>query len=123
MRRFDSIDHLSFEAVAALIDGELSPTAAQRAHAHLEQCPDCRDEADRQRAAADAVRTHNADGCLRAPRSLVEKLALLAEDNDAPACSINPPDDDSTPALRRPSSWPGALASSWTRFRSNSDEK
>lgn len=74
---FDSIDHLNYEAVAALIDDELSPTALHRAHQHLAQCPDCRREVAQQQAAAEAVREHNTDGCLRAPRSLVERLAHL----------------------------------------------
>ncbi|EFK54256.1 zf-HC2 domain-containing protein [Corynebacterium genitalium ATCC 33030] len=84
MRQFDSIDHLSYEAVAALIDGELSPSATQRAHSHLAECSDCREETQRQQAAAAAVRLHNGDGCLRAPRSLVEKLALMT-DGEIPA--------------------------------------
>lgn len=85
MRQFDSIDHLNYEAVAALIDGELSPGATHRAQQHIAQCPDCRDEAARQLAAAQAVRTHNTDGCLRAPRSLVERLAGIAENADGDA--------------------------------------
>lgn len=85
MPTFDSIDHLNFEAVAALIDDELTPTALRRAQQHLLQCPDCRREVAQQRAAADAVREHNSDGCLRAPRSLVERLQHLdAADADAP---------------------------------------
>ena len=82
MPTFDSIDHLNFEAVAALIDDELTPTALRRAQQHLLQCPDCRREVAQQRAAADAVREHNSDGSLRAPRSLVERLQHL--DADAP---------------------------------------
>lgn len=77
MPTFDSIEHLNFEAVAALIDDELTPTALRRAQQHLLQCPDCRREVAQQRAAADAVREHNSDGCLRAPRSLVERLQHL----------------------------------------------
>lgn len=79
MPNFDSIDHLNFEAVAALIDDELTPTALHRAQNHLAQCPDCRREVAQQKAAAEAVREHNTDGCLRAPRSLVERLAHLDE--------------------------------------------
>jgi len=100
---FDSIDHLNFEAVAALIDDELTPTALHRAQQHLLQCPDCRREVAQQRAAADAVREHNTDGCLRAPRSLVERLALLDEyptpDSDASAAS------SSHAGLQWPISW------------------
>lgn len=78
-RHFDSIDHLNAEAVAALIDGELSPGAAHRARVHIVLCPDCRDDANNQRAAAEAVRTHNTDEGLRAPRSLVERLTEMGE--------------------------------------------
>ncbi|MDK8626493.1 anti-sigma factor family protein [Corynebacterium appendicis] len=103
MPTFDSIDHLNFEAVAALIDDELTPTALHRAQQHLLQCPDCRREVAQQRAAAEAVREHNTDGCLRAPRSLVERLALLDEhptpDSDASAAS------SSRSGLQWPMSW------------------
>ena len=34
MPKFDSIEHLNFEAVAALIDDELTPTAYHRAQNH-----------------------------------------------------------------------------------------
>lgn len=89
MPTFDSIDHLNYEAVAALIDDELSPTALHRAHQHLALCPDCRREVAQQRAAAEAVREHNTDGCLRAPRSLVERLAHLG-DAASPAADPGP---------------------------------
>ncbi|WP_162287286.1 anti-sigma factor family protein [Corynebacterium urinipleomorphum] len=114
MPNFDSIDHLNFEAVAALIDDELTPTALHRAQNHLAQCPDCRREVAQQKAAAEAVREHNTDGCLRAPPSLVERLAHLDEPParggslDAPSRSGSFPD---TPAAER--KWP----ISWSRLR------
>ena len=104
--KFDSIDHLNFEAVAALIDDELTPTALHRAQQHLLQCPDCRREVAQQRAAADAVREHNTDGCLRAPRSLVERLSLLDE-HPAPDSSSGAPSSASAgpSGLKWPISW------------------
>lgn len=108
MPTFDSIEHLNFEAVAALIDDELTPTALRRAQQHLLQCPDCRREVAQQRAAADAVREHNSDGCLRAPRSLVERLQHLdAADADAPAAAADSRSRDSS----------GKRAFSWLRMR------
>lgn len=86
MPKFDSIEHLNFEAVAALIDDELTPTAYHRAQNHLARCEDCRREVAQQRAASEAVREHNTDGCLRAPRSLVEKLSHL--DDQAPLTRV-----------------------------------
>ena len=106
MPTFDSIEHLNFEAVAALIDDELTPTALRRAQQHLLQCPDCRREVAQQRAAADAVREHNSDGCLRAPRSLVERLQHLdAADADTPAVDSRSRDSS------------GKRAFSWLRMR------
>ena len=104
MPTFDSIDHLNIEAVAALIDDELTPTALRRAQQHLLQCPDCRREVAQQRAAADAVREHNSDGCLRAPRSLVERLQDLdSADADAPAAAADSRSRESS--RKRPFSW------------------
>ena len=105
--KFDSIDHLNFEAVAALIDDELTPTAYHRAQQHLMQCPDCRREVAQQRAAAEAVREHNTDGCLRAPRSLVERLAHLEESEEAEAGSVSggPSRRSNRPGLKWPVSW------------------
>ncbi|WKD60875.1 Anti-sigma-E factor RseA [Corynebacterium ciconiae DSM 44920] len=73
---FDSVEHLGPEAIAAYVDNELSPAAADRARVHLVHCPLCRHEVQRQRQAAESVRQRVNDG-LRAPRSLIAKLAQL----------------------------------------------
>ena len=49
--------HLGPEAIAALVDGELSPRAAERARIHLVNCADCRREVPSQREVAQAMRT------------------------------------------------------------------
>ncbi len=103
MSRFDSTDHLSFEAVAALVDGELSRTAVHRARLHLAVCQVCQNEAARQRAAAAAVREHNTDGCLRAPRSLVERLALMEGAEEMP--------------VHKPSPKGSGLSATWSKLR------
>ncbi|MDY5784791.1 anti-sigma factor family protein [Corynebacterium sp.] len=71
---FRSTDHLSTEAVAAYVDGELSDTAAHRARVHVVACDECRREVVAQRQAADRLRSSRADSSLRAPGSLVERL-------------------------------------------------
>jgi putative zinc finger protein len=43
--------HLAEEALAAYVDGVLSPAAAERAERHLRGCAECRDEVDAQREA------------------------------------------------------------------------
>ncbi|AWB83797.1 hypothetical protein [Corynebacterium liangguodongii] len=76
-RPFSSTDHLSPEAVAAFADSELSPTALHRARVHIVKCEECRGAVSEQRAAAERLRHCDADGEVRAPLALVERLAKL----------------------------------------------
>ena len=55
-RQFGSTEHLSIEAVAAFVDGELRMTAHLRAAHHLSLCPQCATEVDAQRQARAALR-------------------------------------------------------------------
>jgi len=55
-RQFGSTEHLSTEAVAAFVDGELRMTAHLRAAHHLSLCPECATEVDAQRQARAALR-------------------------------------------------------------------
>ena len=55
-RQFGSTEHLSTEAVAAFVDGELRMTAHLRAAHHLSLCPECAAEVDAQRQARAALR-------------------------------------------------------------------
>ena len=50
-RQFGSTEHLSIEAVAAFVDGELRMTAHLRAAHHLSLCPECATEVEAQRQA------------------------------------------------------------------------
>lgn len=75
---FSSVDHLSPEVVAAFVDGELSDGAEHRARVHVVHCAECRAEVHAQRGAAEAVRGSNTEECVRAPHTLVERLAWLA---------------------------------------------
>ena len=55
-RQFGSTEHLSTEAVAAFVDGELRMTAHLRAAHHLSLCPECATEVEAQRQARAALR-------------------------------------------------------------------
>ncbi|MGV0409258.1 anti-sigma factor [Corynebacterium resistens] len=78
-----SIDHLSLEAVAALVDNELSAKAEHRAKIHLVHCAQCREEVKAQRAAAERIREH--DVPVHASGSLLERLARIPEAASAAA--------------------------------------
>ncbi|MEZ0341862.1 anti-sigma E factor RseA [Mycobacterium sp. pV006] len=72
-RQFGSTEHLSVEAIAAYVDGELRMTAHLRAAQHLSVCPDCAMEVDAQSQTREALR----DSCpVSMPSSL---LGLLSE--------------------------------------------
>ncbi|MCV7280383.1 RNA polymerase subunit sigma-70 [Mycolicibacterium flavescens] len=72
-RQFGSTEHLSTEAIAAFVDGELRLTPHLRAANHLSQCPQCAAEVNAQRQARAALR----DSCpIVVPSSL---LGLLSE--------------------------------------------
>ncbi|MBN9644873.1 anti-sigma factor family protein [Corynebacterium mendelii] len=75
-RKFASQEHLSAEAVASFVDGELTPAATHRAKVHMVHCTECRGEVDRQRFAADRLRSDSED--IQAPSELVQKLTRIA---------------------------------------------
>jgi hypothetical protein len=81
-RQFGSTEHLSTEAVAAFVDGELRMNAHLRAAHHISLCADCAAEVEGQRRARAALRDSNP---IRIPSTL---LGLLSQ---IPHC---PPDDD-----------------------------
>lgn len=71
-RRFRSTEHLSTEAIAAFVDGELRMTAHLRAGHHLSLCPQCAGEVDAQRQARSALR----DSCpIAIPSALLGLLS------------------------------------------------
>jgi len=89
-RQFGSTEHLSIEAVAAFVDGELRMTAHLRAAHHLSLCPDCASEVEAQRQARAALRD---SGSIVVPTSL---LGLLSQIPHAPPA---PPDQADQPQL------------------------
>lgn len=72
-RQFGSTEHLSTEAVAAFVDGELRLTPHLRAAHHLSLCPQCAAEVEAQRQARAALRESRP---VAVPSSL---LGLLSE--------------------------------------------
>lgn len=106
---FASTDHLGTEAVAAFVDGELSPSAQRRAQTHLLACPECRREVARQRHAARRLRD---SGELHIPADLRKRLASLSKEelpDNAPGASHL--------AHRRPDSVSAFLESAWRNLR------
>jgi hypothetical protein len=81
-RQFGSTEHLSTEAIAAFVDGELRMNAHLRAAHHISLCPECAAEVDGHRRARAALRDSHP---IRIPSTL---LGLLSQ---IPHC---PPDDD-----------------------------
>jgi hypothetical protein len=83
-RQFGSTEHLSIEAVAAFVDGELRMNAHLRAAHHLSMCSDCAAEVDAQRQAREALR----DSCpIHIPSGLLGMLSQI------PHAPVTPPDD------------------------------
>ncbi|OBI48970.1 anti-sigma E factor RseA [Mycobacterium sp. E787] len=83
-RRFRSTEHLSIEAIAAFVDGELRMNAHLRAAHHLSLCPECAAEVEDQSRARAALRDSHP---IRIPTNL---LGLLSE------IPLHPSDDDTS---------------------------
>ncbi|MBN4925595.1 zf-HC2 domain-containing protein [Hoyosella rhizosphaerae] len=73
-RTFPSTEHLSLEAVAAYVDGEMPLTPYLRASTHLSHCPECRDQIQAQMQARAALRNSSSVG---APESLLTMLSQI----------------------------------------------
>ena len=82
-RQFGSTEHLSTEAIAAFVDGELRMNAHLRAAHHLSLCAQCAAEVEDQSRARAALRDSRP---IRIPSTL---LGLLSQIPNSPC-----PDDD-----------------------------
>jgi hypothetical protein len=98
-RQFSSTDHLSIEAIAAYVDGELPMKAHLRAGSHLSLCQQCAAEVEAQGEAREA---------LRDSRPVTMPSTLMGLLSQIPQCTPEepaPPDDgesdDGTPRGRR----------------------
>lgn len=75
-RQFGSTEHLSSEAIAAFVDGELRMNAHLRAAHHLSLCAQCAHEVDAQRQARAALR----DSCpIDIPSTLLGMLSQIPQ--------------------------------------------
>jgi anti-sigma factor ChrR (cupin superfamily) len=100
-RQFGSTEHLSTEAIAAFVDGELRMNAHLRAAHHLSLCGQCGAEVDAQKQARTALR----DSCpVSIPSTLLGMLSQI------PHAPTTPPDDAVNPLT-------GQLADDTTRGR------
>lgn len=68
------VSHLAQEAIAALVDGELSGTAAARAARHLSGCLQCRLAVEAQREAKEALHTSRE---VAVPGDLLSRLQAI----------------------------------------------
>ncbi|MEQ3551548.1 zf-HC2 domain-containing protein [Pseudonocardia nematodicida] len=101
--------HLTLEAVVAYVDDELAAGPHDRAHRHLERCPDCASEVAGQRRARTELRGADAPTL---PPSLMSTLRAIPRDTDLPAPPAGlalTPDGELVSVLR-----PAALAPSPT---------
>jgi len=75
-REFGSTEHLSTEAIAAFVDGELRMTAHLRAAHHMSLCAQCAAEVDAQSQARSALR----DSCpIVVPSGLLDLLSQIPD--------------------------------------------
>lgn len=72
------------ERLAPYVDGEAPPGAVRSIEAHLAACPPCRAQAEAERATRDLLRTHRDALTPRAPESLRDRCAALANPESTP---------------------------------------
>ncbi|NKZ14165.1 anti-sigma E factor RseA [Mycolicibacterium septicum] len=100
-RQFRSTEHLSTEAIAAFVDGELRMSAHLRAAHHMSLCPDCAAEVDAQGQARAALR----DSCpIAIPNSLLGLLSQIPHHSPQPSAEAGeqpPLADDPTRSRRK----------------------
>jgi hypothetical protein len=92
-REFGSTEHLSTEAVAAFVDGELRMNAHLRAAHHLSLCPQCASEVEGQRQARAALRDSRP---IRVPTELLGTLGLIphqSHESIEGGCAAGPADE------------------------------
>ena len=86
-RQFGSTEHLSIEAIAAYVDGELRMKSYLRAAHHLSLCPECAAEVEGQTQARTALRDSLP---INMPSSLLGVLSQIPEAvPDEPAGPVN----------------------------------
>jgi len=92
-RQFGSTEHLSTEAIAAFVDGELRMNAHLRAAHHLSLCPQCAGEVEGQRQARAALRDSRP---ITVPTELLGTLGRIPHQSDESiqrGCAAGPADE------------------------------
>lgn len=89
--QFSSLDHLSMEAVAAFVDGELPVKAHLRAAAHLARCPQCAAEIEAQGQARAALRESRPISMPSSLMGLLSSIPQSAPQDPAPEPPPAPP--------------------------------
>lgn len=97
-RQFGSTEHLSIEAVAAFVDGELRMNAHLRAAHHISLCPDCAAEVEDQRRARAALRDSSP---IRIPSTLLGLLSQIPDASPEDDPLSEPFADGTTPDRRK----------------------
>jgi anti-sigma factor ChrR (cupin superfamily) len=82
-RQFGSTEHLSIEAVAAFVDGELRMNWYMRAAHHLSLCAECAAEVEAQMQAREALRDSNPINTPTALMGLLSQIPHAALTNTA----------------------------------------
>ncbi len=93
-------DHLSSEAIAAFVDGELAPGPYARAVQHLRQCPDCDAQVNGQGQASAALRTADCPNLSSAFLSTLRSIPQEADLPPPPAGLAMTPDGELVSVLR-----------------------
>ena len=92
--QFSSTDHLSIEAVAAYVDGELPMKAHLRAANHLSQCGQCSSEVDAQGQARSALRESRPVTMPSTLMGLLSQIPQSTPDEPPPPNGDEPGDPD-----------------------------
>ena len=100
-RQFGYTEHLSTEAIAAYVDGELRMTAHMRAATHLSMCPDCVAEVDAQRQTRAALRESTPVAMPIALLGQLSQIPLTPPEEARPSGAPGLTDDTASPRRRR----------------------
>lgn len=101
-RQFNSTEHLSTEAIAAFVDGELRMKAHLRAGHHLSLCPQCAGEVEAQGQARAALRDSRPVSMPSTLMNLLSAIPQSTPDETQPAPpSLTDQLADDTPRSRR----------------------
>lgn len=98
-RQFGSTEHLSTEAIAAYVDGELRMKSYLRAAHHLSLCPECAAEVEGQCQAREALRDSTP---ISTPAGLLGQLSQIPHctpDEPVPPPGRSRPGGDIEPGL------------------------